>query len=332
MLLRTFYFPFLLGFSLIEIVYLGVVAMQEFQIHEVGPSPFIKGFTLFDAKLSSGITLRFARGGRGPALLMVHGHPHNHVIWRKVAPNLAKDHTVILPDMRGYGDSSKPASDAEHRPYSKREMAKDLVGLMTGLGFNEFHYAGHDRGARVGHRLALDYQDLVKSAVFLDIAPTAVMYERTNMEFAQKYFWWFFLTQPEPLPEKMILSDPEFFLKRHIGGQLKTPGATEPEVMAEYLRCYKNPEEIHAICEDYRAAQTIDLVDDAQDREKRIVCPLLLLWGAKGTVGKLYDVVETWSDRALKPEGEALPCGHSVEEEVPEIFLEKYRAFLSRIS
>ena len=306
--------------------------MQQIQIYEVGPSSFIRGFTLFDAQLSNGIRLRFARAGTGPALLMVHGHPHNHVIWRKVAPNLAQNFTVILPDMRGYGDSSKPASDATHSAYSKRAMASDLVLLMNGLGFRDFHFAGHDRGARVGHRLALDYPNKVKSAVFLDIAPTAVMYERTNMEFAQKYFWWFFLTQPEPLPEKMILSDPEFFLKRHIGGQLKTAGATEPEVMAEYLRCYKNPAEVHAICEDYRAAQTIDLVDDATDREKRIVCPLLLLWGAKGTVGKLYDVVETWSDRALYPEGEALDCGHSPEEEVPGLFLAKYRAFLKRVS
>ncbi len=305
--------------------------MSDFFVQEIGPSPFIPGFTLFNAKLSNGITLRFAQGGTGPALMMAHGHPHTHVIWRKVAPNLARDYTVILPDMRGYGDSSKPASDEKHRPYSKRVMAEDLVMLMKGLGLSSFHFAGHDRGARVGHRLALDYPELVKSCVFLDIAPTAVMYERTNMEFAQKYFWWFFLTQPEPLPEKMILSDPEFFLKRHIGGQLKTPGATEPEMMAEYLRCYKNPEEIHAICEDYRAAQTIDLVDDATDREKRISSPLLLLWGAKGTVGKLYDVVETWKDRALYPEGEALPCGHSPEEEVPEIFLAKYRAFLKRV-
>ena len=305
--------------------------MSKFQIHEIGPSPFVKGFTLFDAELGNGITLRFARAGTGPALMMAHGHPHTHVIWRKVAPNLARDYTVILPDMRGYGDSSKPASDEKHRPYSKRVMASDLAILMKGLGFNSFHFAGHDRGGRVGHRLALDYPSFVKSCVFLDIAPTAVMYERTNMEFAQKYFWWFFFTQPEPLPEKMILSDPEFFLKRHIGGQLKTPGATEPAVMAEYLRCYKNPEEIHAICEDYRAAQTIDLEDDAADSDKRIMCPLLLLWGAKGTVGKLYDVVETWKDRALHPEGEALPCGHSPEEEVPEIFLQKYRAFLKRI-
>ncbi len=303
---------------------------RPFAVRSAGPSPFISGFELFDADLPNGITMRFARGGSGSPILMAHGHPHTHVIWRKVAPALAIDHTVILPDLRGYGDTSKPASDGEHRPYSKRVMAQDLALLMEGLNLTSFDFVGHDRGGRVGHRFALDRPDLFLSATFLDIAPTAVMYERTNMEFAQKYFWWFFLIQPEPLPEKLILADPEFFLGRHIGGQLKTPGVVEPAVMAEYLRCYRNPDEIHAICEDYRAAATIDLADDDADREKRIECPLLLLWGAKGTVGKLYDVIETWSDRAQHAEGEALPCGHSPEEEAPELFLEKYRAFLDR--
>lgn len=304
--------------------------MADFHLEMLGPSPFLSGFTLFDAYLPSGVRLRFARGGEGTPLLMVHGHPHNHLIWRKTAPDLAKDHTVILPDLRGYGDSDKPESTPDHRPYSKRVMAEDLAQLMEGLKLTPFHFVGHDRGGRVGHRFALDYPEMFLSAAFLDIAPTAVMYERTNMEFARRYFWWFFLIQPEPLPEKMIGSDPAFFLAKHIGGQLKTPDVVESDVMADYLRCYRNPREIHAVCEDYRAAATIDLADDATDRGKRIQCPLLLLWGAKGTVGQLYDVVETWSDCSLYSEGEALPCGHSPEEECPEVFLAKYRAFLAR--
>lgn len=293
-----------------------------------GASPFVQGFELFDALLENGLTIRFAKAGCGEPLVMLHGHPHNHVIWRKVAPQLAKSRTVILPDLRGYGDSSKPESDAEHRPYSKREMAKDIILLMRGLSFERFDFVGHDRGGRVGHRLALDYPDGVKKAVFLDIAPTATMYARTDMEFARRYFWWFFLIQPEPLPEKMIGSDPRFFLHRHIDGQIKIKGSVEPEVFEEYLRCYQRPEMIHAVCEDYRAAAGIDLKDDAADSDKRIRAPLLLLWGAMGTVGKLYDVVETWQDKALNPTGFALPCGHSPQEEVPALFLEKLQAFL----
>ena len=290
-------------------------------VAEVAHSDFVEGFKLYDANLTTGIRMRFAMGGKGPALLLVHGHPHTHIIWRKVAPQLAKNHTVILPDLRGYGTP-------DHRPYSKKEMAKDLIALTQSLGIDRFAFVGHDRGARVGHRLALDYPDAVTKAVFVDIAPTATMYELTNKEFATKYFWWFFLIQPEPFPEKLIGFDPEYFLHHHINGQIKIKGVVEEKAFKEYLRCYKNPATIHAICEDYRAAAGIDLEDDKADADQRIRCPLYLLWGARGTVGKLYDVVGTWRNKAVNVSGEALDCGHSPEEECPEIFLEKVKAFL----
>lgn len=298
-------------------------------IKSIGNSNFIKGFKLFDACLSTEIKMRYAIGGTGAPLLMVHGHPHTHIIWRKVAPLLAKHFTVILPDLRGYGDTDKPQSTENHRPYSKREMAKDLIALINLLHMPQFTFVGHDRGARVGHRLALDYPEAVSKAVFVDIAPTSTMYELTNKEFATKYFWWFFLIQPEPFPEKLIGFDPEYFLHHHINGQLKIKGVLEEEAFQEYLRCYKNPETIHAICEDYRAAATIDLEDDKADSEKKIQCPLYLLWGARGTVGKLYDVVQTWKNKAINVSGEALDCGHSPEEECPEIFFEKLLKFLA---
>ena len=297
-------------------------------VAEVAHSDFVEGFKLYDANLTTGIRMRFAMGGKGPALLLVHGHPHTHIIWRKVAPQLAKNHTVILPDLRGYGDTDKPESTPDHRPYSKKEMAKDLIALTQSLGIDRFAFVGHDRGARVGHRLALDYPDAVTKAVFVDIAPTATMYELTNKEFATKYFWWFLLIQPEPFPEKLIGFDPEYFLHHHINGQIKIKGVVEDRAFKEYLRCYKNPATIHAICEDYRAAAGIDLEDDKADADQRIRCPLYLVWGARGTVGKLYDVVGTWRNKAVNVSGEALDCGHSPEEECPEIFLEKVKAFL----
>lgn len=300
----------------------------ESSLVNIGPSEFIEGFTLMDARLETEIKMRFAIGGNGPALMLVHGHPHTHIIWRKVAPLLTQKYTVILPDLRGYGDTDKPESTPDHRPYSKKEMAKDLISLMRLLNRPTFAFVGHDRGARVGHRLALDYPESVTKAVFVDIAPTATMYALTNKEFATKYFWWFFLIQPEPFPEKMIGFDPDYFLHHHIDGQIKIKGCVEDKAFNEYLRCYKDPRTIHAICEDYRAAATIDLDDDKEDADKKIQCPLYLLWGARGTVGKLYDVVGTWKEKAVTVSGEALDCGHSPEEECPSGFLEKVLAFL----
>ncbi|MRT43320.1 alpha/beta fold hydrolase [Enterobacteriaceae bacterium RIT702] len=296
-----------------------------------GDSPFIDGFTLSDVRLANGVTLRVAIGGEGPPLLMLHGHPQNHLAWRKIAPQLAQKYRVILPDLRGYGDSDKPVSDETHRAYSKRVMADDISLLIDALGLERVAFVGHDRGARVGHRLALDHPEKLSCCVFVDIAPTATMYALTNKEFATRYFWWFFLIQPYPLPETMIGHDPALFLSKHIDGQLKTPGATEEVIFNDYLRCYQKKEMIHAVCEDYRAAATIDLDDDAQDSDKRIEAPLLLLWGEKGTVGQLYNVVETWQDKARHIQGHALPCGHSPHEEVPELFLSQLQPFLDSV-
>ncbi|WP_239952708.1 alpha/beta fold hydrolase [Pantoea sp. Z09] len=297
-------------------------------IVERGESPFIAGFQLQDVTLPNGVTLRVAMGGQGAPLLLLHGHPQNHLTWRKVAPRLAEKYRVILPDLRGYGDSDKPASDERHRPYSKRVMADDISLLISALGYDKVAFVGHDRGGRVGHRLARDHADQLNCCVFIDIAPTATMYALTDKAFATRYFWWFFLIQPAPLPETLIANNTAFFLRKHLDGQLKTPDATPEAIFNDYLRCYQQPEMIHAVCEDYRAAATVDLEDDAAD-SRRIACPLLLLWGAKGTVGELYDVVDTWRDKAQQVSGEALPCGHSPQEERPEMFLDRLSAFLA---
>ncbi|WEQ50849.1 alpha/beta hydrolase (plasmid) [Komagataeibacter oboediens] len=259
---------------------------------------------------------------------MLHGHPQMHLTWHKVAPALAKRFTIVAPDLRGYGDSAKPEGGTDHANYSKRAMAADLVGVMHQLGFERFMVVGHDRGGRVAHRMALDAPQAVEKLVLIDIAPTATMYARTNMEFARRYFWWFFLIQPAPLPERLISGDPNFFLESHIAGQIKIPGSVDPRVMAEYRRCYADPAMRHAACEDYRAAAGIDLVHDATDADRRIEAPLLALWGARGTVGALYDVVETWREKAVDVRGYAIDCGHSPQEEAPVELLHRLDAFL----
>lgn len=305
------------------------MAIIQNTVTERGASPFIADCTLKDVILPNGITLRVAVMGQGKPLVLLHGHPQNHLVWRKIAPELSQQFTVIMPDLRGYGDSDKPESDSEHRRYSKKVMAEDVVQLMAALGYQRFAFVGHDRGGRVGHRLALDYPEQVERCVFIDIAPTATMYALTDKTFATRYFWWFFLIQPAPLPEKMIGNDPAFFLQKHIEGQLKTPDAMEPEIFADYLRCYQQPAMIHAACEDYRASATVDLADDAADSDKRISCPLLLLWGEKGTVGQLYDVIATWREKAHIVSGQALPCGHSPQEEKPTEMLAALLPFLT---
>lgn len=281
------------------------------------PSPFLDGFDLHRLEVQ-GIDIHFAMAGSGPPVLLLHGHPQTHVVWRKIAPALvAAGYTVIAADLRGYGDSAKPASDAAHEPYSKRVMAADQVALMAALGHSHFDVVGHDRGGRVAHRMALDHRAAVRSVTVLDIAPTLTMYERTDQDFATRYFWWFFLIQPYDLPERLIGYDPEYFLRRHIAGQVKTDGAVEEEIIAEYLRCYRDPATIHAICEDYRAAASIDLAHDRADSERRIECPLLAIWGEGGVVGQSYDVAATWRAKARSVEGLALPCGHAIQEEMP---------------
>ncbi len=217
------------------------------------------------------IEINVALGGTGSAVLLLHGHPQTHVVWRKVAPLLVEaGFSVVAPDLRGYGDSGKPISDKNHIPYSKRVMAEDQTKLMQYFGYDQFHVVGHDRGGRVAHRLCLDFPNVVKKWVVLDIAPTKTMYDLTDKEFATSYFWWFFLIQPYDFPERMIGSDPEYFLRRHINGQIKIDGSVPEDIIQEYLRSYKNPATIHAICEDYRASATIDLEHDIMDAEKEL--------------------------------------------------------------
>lgn len=291
-------------------------------------SRFLKGFEVETAHLND-VEITYASAGSGPPVLLLHGHPQTHIVWRKVAPQLvAAGYSVIAPDLRGYGDSGKPNSDETHAPYSKRAMAQDQIALMQMLGHQRFSVVGHDRGGRVAHRLALDFPDAIDCVAVLDIAPTLTMYDLTNKEFATRYFWWFFLIQPYDFPERLIGSDPEYFLRRHIAGQIKIGGSVEEEAIQEYLRSYRRPETIHAICEDYRASAGIDLEHDRADQDKRITAPLMSIWGEKGVVGQLYDVEATWQEKATDVQGHALSCGHAIPEEMPKDLYEKLLAFL----
>ena len=290
---------------------------------------FFPGFTR-ESVQTSGATINVLRGGEGPPLLLLHGHPETHVAWHKIAGELAKDYTVVLPDLRGYGDASKPEGGEKHVNYSGRAMALDQLEVMRHLGFPQFFAAGHDRGARVLHRLALDHPECVRKLTLMDIAPTLTMYRETNQEFATRYVWWFFQIQPFPMPEHFIGLDPGYHLQEHLKVQGKTPGAVTPEAMAEYLRCYCCTETIHAVCEDYRAGAGIDLEMDADDDKagKKIAAPVQVLWGAKGVVGQMYDVLATWRPKCEQPVvGQALECGHLLPEEQPKQVLAALRKF-----
>lgn len=275
------------------------------------------------------ISIRYAIGGAGPPLLLLHGYPQTHVMWHKIAPALSEKFTVVASDMRAYGDSSKPETDERHSPYSKRAMGADQVALMRQLGFEQFLLVGHDRGGRVGHRMALDHPQAIQKLAVLDIAPTYTMYKTTDMEFAQAYYHWFFLIQAHDLPERMIGADPAFYLSKKFGQWGRDNSAFTPAALAEYHRCF-TPETIHASCEDYRASATIDIEHDQVDIDggRRIQCPLLCLWGEKGFVGKKYDVIAEWKKWAGQVEGKGIPCGHYLPEEAPAETLEALLAFL----
>lgn len=293
----------------------------------VGHPRLLPGFAWYDID-GVGASIRAAVGGSGPPLLLLHGHPQTHLTWHKVAPILARTHTVVATDLRGYGDSSKPDGGPAHINYSKRAMATDSVRVMETLGFDRFSVVGHDRGGRVAHRLAIDHAARVAKLVVLDIAPTAFMYAQTNKAFATRYFWWFFLMQPFDLPERMIGADPDYFFDRHIAGQIKVANALDPEVVAEYRRCYRDPRTRHAICEDYRAAAGVDLEHDAADRGRKIDMPLLALWGRLGTIGELFDVRAAWQEVATEVRGFPLECGHSPQEECPDDLLGALAGFI----
>jgi haloacetate dehalogenase len=286
------------------------------------------GFTPFRITTEE-IEIAGVKGGTGPALLLLHGHPQTHAIWHRVGSALAERFTVVAPDLRGYGDSSKPAGTSDHVNYAKRAMARDQIALMRSLGFEQFFVVGHDRGGRVGHRLAVDHPSAVRRLVVLDIAPTLAMYEQTTMEFARAYWHWFFLIQTAPLPERLIGADPDFYLSWFLRNRTGDASPFAAEALAEYGRCFRDPATIHGMCEDYRAAATIDLDHDRDDRAlgRQITCPLLALWGAKGIVARCFDPLAEWQRVANDVTGHALPCGHYIPEELPEELLRELFAF-----
>lgn len=266
-------------------------------------------------------------GGRGAPLLLLHGYPQTHVMWHKVAKELAQRFFVVCPDLRGYGDSGKPPSDPAHANYSKRVMARDMVEVMKALGHEQFQVAGHDRGARVTHRMALDHPGCVLRACVMDIAPTLHMFRHTDQAFATGYYHWFFLIQGDGLPEHLIGADPEYYLRKKMGHWSAPDAVFDEGAMAEYVRCFSNPETIRASCEDYRAAATIDLEHDEADRGRRIECPLLVLWGNRGFVHRTYDVLDVWREYAADVTGRALDCGHFLPEEQPAAVIREFTGF-----
>ena len=288
---------------------------------------FFPGFERRQIEVS-GASIKLVQGGKGPAVLLLHGYPQTHCIWHEIAPHLAKHFTVVATDLRGYGDSSKPAGLPDHGNYSKRAMALDQVEVMQALGHQAFHLVGHDRGARVAHRLALDHPRRVKTLAVLDICPTKAMYERSDRAFAKAYFHWFFLIQPAPFPETLIGADPEYFLKFQMGRRHGGLKVFAPEAMAEYLRCFSDPAAIHASCEDYRAAESIDLEHDAADRARKIDCPVLALWGNHGVIEQQFDCLAAWRAVAHTVSGAALDCGHYLPEERPGEVARRLESFL----
>jgi haloacetate dehalogenase len=277
----------------------------------------------------TGTEINLRRGGSGPALLLLHGYPQTHVMWHKVAPLLARDFTVVAPDLRGYGDSGKPASGDDHAGYSKRAMARDQVEAMAALGFTHFMVAGHDRGGRVAHRMALDHAQAVTKIAVLDIVPTLKVFDTVNQRVATSYFHWFFLIQPHDFPERLIGNDPDYYLLSRLTRWGSDQSAFAPEAIAEYLRCFKDPASIHATCEDYRAAASIDLQHDRADLNQKVSCPLLALWGGRGLVGAAYDALACWRERAANVQGHALDSGHFLPEEAPEATYAALKQFFS---
>lgn len=277
---------------------------------------------------TQGATINTVYGGSGAPVLLLHGYPQTHAMWHLVAPRLAERFTVVATDLRGYGDSSKPSGGKEHAAYSKRAMADDQVKVMEALGFDLFAVVGHDRGARVGHRMALDYPERVSKFAALDIIPTQEIFSSVDKDLATAYYHWFFLIQPYDLPERLISCDPLYYLHKKLGGWGTDLEVFASEALAEYERCFQDPQIIHASCEDYRAAATIDLVHDEADLDDKVEVPLLALWGGNGAMEKLYDVLEVWRGYALDVRGRPLDAGHFLAEEKPEETVEELLSFL----
>lgn len=279
---------------------------------------------------TKGAAIFMEHGGSGQPLLFLHGYPQTHMMWHQVASQFTSQFRVLCPDLRGYGDSAKPKSTPDHRFYSKRAMAQDMVELMDYFGYREFSVVGHDRGARVAHRLALDYPDRVKKVCIMDIVPTYHMFKHTDQAFATGYYHWFFLIQPNGLPEKLISTNPAYYLMEKLKRWSAPDAQFAPQAVSEYIRCFSNPETIRASCDDYRAAASIDLEHDEASLGQKIRCPLLVLWGAKGFVHRTYDVLAVWRQYAEQVEGQALDCGHFLPEEKPEDVVPALQAFLAK--
>jgi len=291
---------------------------------------FFEGFAL-EHRQARDVTFRMRRAGKGPPLLLLHGNPQTHAMWHRVAPVLAQRFEVICPDLVGYGFTTKPPVSADHAAYSKRAMAADLIALMRGLGHERFSVVGHDRGARVAHRMALDWPDAVQKLCLLDIVPTLHHFESGGMDFAMGYYHWFFLAQPHPKPERMILRDVEDWFDMHTSREPKGKGFFHPDARADYLAALHEAGTVEGICEDYRAAATIDLAHDRASRAAgdKLRCPLLALWGAKGKIATWYDALAIWRDYAAGPvEGGAVASGHYLAEEAPEEVLGRLASFL----
>jgi len=288
---------------------------------------FFPGFEKRQVR-TSGATINLVTGGSGPPLLLLHGYPQTHIMWRKVAPRLARDFTLVIPDLRGYGDSSKPPAGNDFVNYSKRALALDQVEVMTALGHDRFAVAGHDRGARVTHRLLRDHGDKITRAASLDIVPTLYRFETIDQKAATGSWHWFFLIQRAPFPETMIAAETELFLKKMLG-LASRPGAHEPEAYAEYLRCFSNPETIRATCDEYRAGATIDLVHDRADLAQKVKVPMLVLWGTGSGQGSGYDLLKVWRDHAEDVRGHGIDSGHFIPEEQPDQVYAALKEFFS---
>lgn len=300
-------------------------------VQSLAPEPlaerYFPGFRSVSVR-TGGATIAALVGGSGSPLLLLHGYPENRLAWRKVASELAKQYTVVVPDLRGYGDSEKPDGGDGHVSYSKRAMALDQVEVMEALGFRRFSVAGHDRGARVAHRLALDHPDRIEKLAVLDILPTDYMYRTADRQFATIYYHWFFLIQPAPLPEILIGNSTEAYMRNTAGMGALVPEVISPDVFDDYLRCMQDPRAIHGMCEEYRAAATIDLAHDDASAGQNVVCPVLALWGARGLMELRYDSRAIWAQYATNVVGKSLPCGHWIPEEVPELVVSELRSFL----
>ena len=281
---------------------------------------------------TSGATINYIASGAGEPVLLVHGYPETHVCWHRIAPELAKRYRVICADLRGYGDSSKPTGLSDHSNYSKRAMALDMVELMHQLDHETFHLVGHDRGARVAHRLTRDHEARVRSLTVLDISPTLKMFESTNLAFATAYYHWFLMLQPPPVPEQMLAGQVPFNILGRLGRAEPDLSAFDPQAIAAYVHAFADPQAIHSSCEDYRAAGTIDLEHDRADRTRKISTPVLALWGARAVVGKMFDCLADWREVAHDVTGRAIDCGHFLPEEAWQETLIEIERFLARSS